>query len=67
MAIFAKIDPNPPSPHHYDEPGPDSPREPGDQPDQKLRSRDAGKPRRNRAEAKRPAVRGRRRRSGRSR
>ena len=22
MAIFAKIDPNPPSPHHYDEPGP---------------------------------------------
>lgn len=37
MAISAKMDPNPPILRHYDEPGPDSPREPGDQPDQKLR------------------------------
>lgn len=37
MAISAKMDPNPPVLRHYDEPGPDSPREPGDQPDQKLR------------------------------
>lgn len=67
MAIFTKIDPNPPSLHHYDEPGPDSPREPGDQPDQKLRFRDTRKSRRNRGAEKRPSVRGRHRRSGRSR
>lgn len=46
MAISAKIDPNLPIRRHYDEPGPDSPREPGDQPDQKLLSRDARKLRR---------------------
>jgi hypothetical protein len=45
MAISAKIDPNPPILRHYDDPGPDSPREPGDQPDQKLRSRGARKSR----------------------
>lgn len=63
MAISGKIDPNPLSPHHYREPGPDSPREPGDQPDQKLRSRGARKSRlTNRgAKAKRPAAHERRR------
>ncbi len=59
MAISAKIDPNPSSLHHYDEPGPDSPREPGDQPDQKLRSRGARKfrPANRGAKTKRPAAR----------
>ena len=63
MTIFGKINPNPLNPHHYREPGPDSPREPGDQPDQKLRSRGARKSRltHRRAKAKRPAARGRRR------
>lgn len=62
MAIFPKVDPNLPSLRHYDEPGPDSPREPGDQPDQKLRSRGPRKSPRNRGpKTKRLAVRGRHR------
>jgi len=63
MAISTKVDPNPANLHHYDEPGPDSPREPGDQPDQKLRSLGARKSRpSNRAvTTKRPAARRRNR------
>ncbi len=63
MAISVKIDPNPSVLRHYDEPGPDSPREPGDQPDQKLRPGGARKflSTNRGAKTKRPAARRRHR------